>query len=124
MRTVKRESVKLNKAKFEAIEKIARAFASDKQVHLDFYQDGLNFSGVKLRGPNTGWAVHFNRFTRKRPTHDRSSKRRRRHPGEYPNRSDSRITTGRRTCELRGRNSDQPGGKSDCLRCRPHGSLR
>jgi IS605 OrfB family transposase len=47
MRTVKRESVKLNKAKFEAIEKIARAFASDKQAHLDFYQDGLNFSGAK-----------------------------------------------------------------------------
>src|SRR5215813_10791808 len=47
MRTVKRESLKLNKAKFEAIEKIARAFASDKQAHLDFYQDGLNFSGAK-----------------------------------------------------------------------------
>jgi len=47
MRTVKRESVKLNKAKFEAIEKIARAFASDKQTHLDFYQDRLNFSGAQ-----------------------------------------------------------------------------
>ncbi|MCI0661875.1 MAG: hypothetical protein L0220_12450 [Acidobacteria bacterium] len=47
MRTVKRESVKLNKAKFEAVEKIARAFASDKQAHLDFYQDGENFSDAK-----------------------------------------------------------------------------
>jgi hypothetical protein len=47
MRTVKRESVKLNKSKFEAIEKIALAFASDKQAHLGFYQDGLNFSGAK-----------------------------------------------------------------------------
>ena len=47
MRTVKRESVKLNKAKFEAIEKIARAFANDKQTHLNFYQHGENFSGAK-----------------------------------------------------------------------------
>ena len=38
MRTVRRESVKLNKAKFDALERIARAFASDKQAHLDFYQ--------------------------------------------------------------------------------------
>jgi IS605 OrfB family transposase len=44
MRTVKRESVKLNKGKFGTIEKIARAFADDKQVHLDFYQDELNFA--------------------------------------------------------------------------------
>lgn len=44
MRTVKRESVKLNQAKFEALRAITRAFADDKQVHLDFYQDGLNFS--------------------------------------------------------------------------------
>src|SRR5215475_8795907 len=47
MRTVKRESVKLNKAKFEAIQKIAHAFASDKQSHLDFYQGRLNFSEAK-----------------------------------------------------------------------------
>jgi len=47
MRTVKRESVKLNKGKFEAIEKIARAFADDKQADLDFYQNGLNFSDAK-----------------------------------------------------------------------------
>jgi IS605 OrfB family transposase len=47
MRTVKRESVKLNKGKFEAIEEIARAFVGDKQVHLDFYQDGLNFAEGK-----------------------------------------------------------------------------
>jgi hypothetical protein len=44
MRTVKRESVKLNQAKFEALRAITRAFADDKQVHLDFYQDDLNFS--------------------------------------------------------------------------------
>jgi len=47
MRTVKRVSVKLNKGKFEVIEKIASAFADDKQAHLDFYQDGLNFSEAK-----------------------------------------------------------------------------
>src|SRR5215472_19120739 len=44
MRTVRRESLKLNKAKFDALERIARAFASDKQAHLDFYQRDLNFS--------------------------------------------------------------------------------
>jgi hypothetical protein len=44
MRTVKRESVKLNQAKFDALERIARAFANDKQAHLDFYQHHLNFS--------------------------------------------------------------------------------
>jgi putative transposase len=44
MRTVKRESVKLNQGKFEALRTMARAFAEDKQAHLDFYQDGLNFS--------------------------------------------------------------------------------
>src|SRR5262249_50324139 len=44
MRTVRRESLKLNKAKFDALERIARAFASDKQAHLDFYQYDLNFS--------------------------------------------------------------------------------
>ena len=44
MRTVRRQSLKLNKAKFDALERIARAFASDKQTHLDFYQHGLNFS--------------------------------------------------------------------------------
>jgi len=47
MRTVKRESIKLNQVKFEALERIARAFASDKQTHLDFYQNGLNFSEAK-----------------------------------------------------------------------------
>ena len=36
MRTVRRESVKLNKAKFDALERIARALASDKQAHLNF----------------------------------------------------------------------------------------
>jgi len=44
MRTVRRESLKLNKAKFDALERIARAFASDKQTHLHFYQLDLNFS--------------------------------------------------------------------------------
>src|SRR6516165_10189732 len=44
MRTVRRESLKLNKAKFDALERIARAFASDKQAHLDFYQHDLNFA--------------------------------------------------------------------------------
>ena len=44
MRTVRRESLNLNKAKFNALERIARAFASDKQAHLDFYQSDLNFS--------------------------------------------------------------------------------
>ncbi len=46
MRTVKRSSVKLNRVKFAAIEKIARAFAGDKREHLDFYQEGLNFSAA------------------------------------------------------------------------------
>jgi putative transposase len=44
MRTVRRESLKLNRAKFDALERIARAFAHDKQAHLDFYQYDLNFS--------------------------------------------------------------------------------
>ena len=44
MRTVRRESLKLNQAKFDALERIARAFASDKQAHLNFYQRELNFS--------------------------------------------------------------------------------
>src|SRR5215475_8073201 len=44
MRTVRRESLKLNQAKFDALERIARAFANDKQAHLDFYQHDLNFS--------------------------------------------------------------------------------
>jgi hypothetical protein len=47
MRTVRRESLKLNKAKFDALERIARAFAHDKQAHLDFYQHDLNFSGAQ-----------------------------------------------------------------------------
>jgi len=46
MRTVRRESLKLNQAKFDALERIAGAFAHDKQVHLDFYQHDLNFSGA------------------------------------------------------------------------------
>src|SRR5215831_4308554 len=44
MRTVRRESLKLNKAKFDALERIACAFVYDKQAHLDFYQHDLNFS--------------------------------------------------------------------------------
>src|SRR5262245_39296781 len=44
MRTVRRQSLKLNLAKFDALERIARASASDKQAHLDFYQHHLNFS--------------------------------------------------------------------------------
>jgi putative transposase len=44
MRTVKRRSLKLNKAKWEAIERIAEAFALDKQAHLDFYQTSGNFA--------------------------------------------------------------------------------
>src|SRR5215470_1310504 len=44
MRTVRRQSLRLNKAKFDALERIARAFTSDKQSHLDFYQHHLNFS--------------------------------------------------------------------------------
>ncbi|MGH9843557.1 MAG: hypothetical protein ACREEM_32875, partial [Blastocatellia bacterium] len=47
MRTVKRVSVKLNKDKYERIEGIARAFAGDKQAHLDFYQEGLAFSEAR-----------------------------------------------------------------------------
>ena len=43
MRTVRRESLKLNQAKFDALEGSARAFAYDKQAHLDFYQRDLNF---------------------------------------------------------------------------------
>jgi hypothetical protein len=44
MRTVRRQSLKLNQAKFDALNRLARAFASDKQSHLDFYQHHLNFS--------------------------------------------------------------------------------
>ena len=44
IRTVRREGLKLNRGKFGALESMARAFASDKQTHLDFYQQGLNFS--------------------------------------------------------------------------------
>src|SRR5262245_25401439 len=47
MRTVKRQSVKLNQGKFERLERLARAFAQDKQLHLDFYQAGLTFSEVR-----------------------------------------------------------------------------
>jgi putative transposase len=47
VRTIKRESVKLNQAKFKALERIALAFADDKQVHLDFYQNDLTFSEAK-----------------------------------------------------------------------------
>src|SRR5262244_1366426 len=47
MRTVRRESLKLNQAKFDELERIARAFASDKQAHLDYYQRDLNFSGAQ-----------------------------------------------------------------------------
>src|SRR5215510_5819707 len=44
MRTVRRESLKLNKAKFDALDRIARAFACDKQTHLEFYQHHLKFA--------------------------------------------------------------------------------
>jgi hypothetical protein len=44
MRTVKRRSLKLNKGKWEAIERIAQAFAEDKQAHLVFYQVSGNFA--------------------------------------------------------------------------------
>jgi hypothetical protein len=44
MRTVKRRSLKLNKGKWEAIERLAQAFAQDKQAHLDFYQMNGNFA--------------------------------------------------------------------------------
>jgi hypothetical protein len=44
MRTVRRQSLKLNRAKFDALNRIARAFACDKQTHLDFYQLNLNFA--------------------------------------------------------------------------------
>lgn len=47
MRTVKRESLKLNKSKYERLERMAEAFAVDKQAHLDFYQDGLTFARAK-----------------------------------------------------------------------------
>lgn len=47
MRTIKRESVKLNQAKFKALRAIALAFADDKQAHLDFYQNDVNFSEAK-----------------------------------------------------------------------------
>ncbi|HKQ75534.1 MAG TPA: hypothetical protein VJ810_17680 [Blastocatellia bacterium] len=46
MRTVRRESLKLNKAKFDALERIARAFAKDKQVHL---------SGADFRTRRSAW---------------------------------------------------------------------
>src|SRR5262245_4157104 len=44
MRTVRRQSLKLNKAKSDALERIAGAFASDKQNHLNFYRHHLNFA--------------------------------------------------------------------------------
>src|SRR5215475_15122063 len=49
MRTVKRRSLKLNQAKWEALERMAQAFAQDKQAHLDFYQVSGNF------GMASGW---------------------------------------------------------------------
>src|SRR5262249_49639241 len=61
MRTVRRESLKLNQAKFNALERIARAFAIDKQVHLDFYQHDLNFSeaqSYRLRRDDLKCANH------------------------------------------------------------------
>ncbi|MCI0390704.1 MAG: hypothetical protein MOB07_18310, partial [Acidobacteria bacterium] len=63
MRTIRRESLKLNRAKFDALEHIARAFASDKQVHLDFYQHDLNFSeaqSYRLRRNELKGANHLN----------------------------------------------------------------
>jgi hypothetical protein len=37
MRTVKRRSLKLNKGKWEAIERMAQAFAEDKQAHGNIF---------------------------------------------------------------------------------------
>ncbi len=47
MRTVKRRSVKLNKGKWRSVERMAQAFARDKQAHLDFYQSGGNFAAAR-----------------------------------------------------------------------------
>jgi IS605 OrfB family transposase len=49
MRTVKRRSLKLNKGKWEEVERVAQAFAQDKQAHLDFYQTGESFAAA------SGW---------------------------------------------------------------------
>lgn len=44
MRTVKRESVKLNKCKWEALVAITREYAEDKQLHLEYYQLGIRYA--------------------------------------------------------------------------------
>lgn len=44
MRTVKVESVELNRGKLEKIEAVAEAYAKEKQVHLDWYQRDGNFA--------------------------------------------------------------------------------
>ncbi len=44
MRTVKVESVELNRGKLEKLEAVAEAYAKEKQVHLDWYQRGENFA--------------------------------------------------------------------------------
>jgi hypothetical protein len=49
MRTVKVESVELNRGKFEKLESVAEAYAKEKQVHLDWYQRGENLAAVPQR---------------------------------------------------------------------------
>jgi putative transposase len=44
MRTVKVESLELNRGKFEKLEAVAEAYAKEKQLHLDWYQRDSNFA--------------------------------------------------------------------------------
>jgi putative transposase len=46
MRTVKRESVKLNRGKWKAVERLAEEFAYDKQRHLEHYQGATNYASA------------------------------------------------------------------------------
>lgn len=54
IRTIKRLSVILNKGKWEEVSDMARAYANEKQKHLDFYQKGDNFSTA------SGWRERRN----------------------------------------------------------------
>lgn len=47
MRTVKRVSVKLNKKKFQDLTEIAKSYAKEKQVHLNYLQTNNNFGETK-----------------------------------------------------------------------------
>jgi putative transposase len=48
-RTVRRISVELNKSKLDSLRQIAEVFANEKQIHLDYYQTGINFSFTRGR---------------------------------------------------------------------------